>query len=435
MEQFLDVLGLPFLACLAMVSILGYVGFHVLAREIIFIDIALAQIAAVGAIIAHFLSIEHDSVVVSYACSLGATIVAAAFYAVVRNRVHQIPLEAIIGISYGVTAAAALFLVGIAPGGHLHIQHMLAGSILWTSWTDLLRCSIVFSIAGLGFHAIRKPIHMISADYDRAVRSGKRVIFWDFLFYVLVGIVVTQAVRVGGVVVVFAFLIIPATVSLLFFSGGWKCMAAALGAGTTASLLGLVFADRLDFSVGPSVVLFLGVCLALGSLVKRGWSVVAGGFAAVVLLGFIGLAVFRPSTSTSGPPPGAGGIFRVPCVLKDRVEHPGEGTAGSARTREEETLNRDAGALQPLLEETEDPDAMSRIVCRTLGLDPNRGVLMALDFLERDPPFFYRQTVVEKLVQIEQEAAALDLLAPFSAEVNRKAAARIRRKYDAGSRK
>ena len=448
MGQFIEVLGLPMLACLAMVSILGYVGIHVLAREIIFIDIALAQIAAVGAIAAHLLFMGHDSVVPSYACALGASLLAAAFYAVARSRVRQIPLEATIGISYGVAAAAALFLVGIAPGGHLHVQHMLAGSILWTSWTDLLSCAVVFSVVGIGFHAFRKPFTRISADYDRAVQEGMRAIRWDFLFYVFVGIVVTLSVRIGGVVIVFAFLIIPATLSALFSSNMWTRMLAAWGTGAAASLLGLVFADRLDFSVGPSVVLFLGLALVLASLFSRGWRLVSGVLAATVILGFTGLALLQPSSIAAGrgAAPRSGGSGGAPCVLKDRVaplgpaahEHEGEATDRPDPSREEERLNRieiarDIGTLRALLENTTTPDVRSRIVCRAMDLDPHRGILLALEFLEEDPPFYFRQTVVDRLVQIEKKATALDVLQPFSAEGNRKAAARLRRKY--GGRK
>ena len=143
MLPIIQILGLPFLACILMSSILGYLVTHVLKREVIFVDIALAQIAAVGSIAAHMVFEVHGDSPTAYLCSFGCVLLAAAFFAFVRNRIFQIPLEAVIGISYAIAAAAALFLVGIAPGGHMHIQNILSGSLLWTSWRQIITALIV----------------------------------------------------------------------------------------------------------------------------------------------------------------------------------------------------------------------------------------------------------------------------------------------------
>lgn len=266
MTDIIQVVGLPFLACLAMTGILSYLGIHVLKREVIFIDIALAQTAAVGAIVAHLAFGAHGDSVLAYACAFGFILVMAAFYSLVRSRAVQIPLEAIIGVSYAIAAAAALFLVGVVPGGHVHVHEMLAGSILWTTWKDILLCALVFSAVGLCFYLLRRPLGRMSDDYDGAHREGMKVVRWDFLFYALLGVVITLAVRIAGVVVVFAFLIIPATASALFSANVRKRLAIAWVSGAAASLLGIVFAYELDFSVGPSVALFLGLVLVLSSL-------------------------------------------------------------------------------------------------------------------------------------------------------------------------
>ena len=265
MMHFFQLFGLPFLACLTMTAILSYLGVHVLKREVIFIDIALAQMAAVGTIAAHMAIGAHGGSPVAYACAFAASFVAAAFYSVVRRRVTQIPLEAIIGVSYAIAAAAALFLVGVAPGGHIHVHEMLAGSILWTTWADILLCALVFSAVGLCFFLFREPFRRISDDYEKALREGLKVVWWDFLFYVLLGIVITLAVRIAGVVVVFTFLIIPATVSALFSARWGIRLVISWGTGASASMAGLLFADRLDFSVGPAVALFLGAALVLAT--------------------------------------------------------------------------------------------------------------------------------------------------------------------------
>ncbi len=268
MTDLIAIQGLPFLACLTMLSILGYVGLHVLKREVIFIDITLAQVAAVGAIGAHVLFKVHADSLQAQATALAATLVAAAFFALMRRRVREIPLEAIIGVSYAIAAAGALFLVGIAPGGHSHIQDMLSGSILWVTPHDFLVSTPILAAVGLCFYLFRKPFHAISDEYEGAAAAGVNTLLWDFLFYVLVGIVITTVVRIGGVVLVFCFLIIPATVATMLASGWRACLMLTWAIGSIAAAAGLTFAARFDFSVGPAIALWLGITLALGGLGK-----------------------------------------------------------------------------------------------------------------------------------------------------------------------
>jgi zinc/manganese transport system permease protein len=265
----IQILGLPFLACILMSSILAYLGTHVLKREVIFIDIALAQIAAVGAVAAHLIFEVHGDSLLAYTCSFTCVLLTAGFYAFVRSKVTQISLEAIIGISYAIAAAAALFLVGIAPGGHIHIQSILSGSLLWTSWKQIIMMMAVFSAAGICFYLIRKPVAEISNNYSKTAFTGRHVIVWDFVFYVLLGIVITLSVQMGGIVVVFAFLIIPATIAVVFPSKGGYQLPIAWISAITASLGGLVFAYKYDFSIGPAIALFLGCELIIVGLIHK----------------------------------------------------------------------------------------------------------------------------------------------------------------------
>ncbi len=267
MLQIIQTLGPPFLACVLMSSILGYLGIHVIKREVIFIDIALAQIAAVGSIIAHIAFKVHGDSLTAYTCSLSFVLLAALFYAVIRSRISQISLEAIIGISYAVAAAAALFLVGIAPGGHIHVQHILSGSLLWTSRGQIITSLVVFSVIGFGFYLIRKPMAEMSNNYQKNTTKSMKVIFWDFIFYVLLGVVITLSVQVGGVVVVFAYLIIPATISAIFSPRLGIQLIIIWTASIAASISGLLFAYYLDFSIGPAVALFLGAELTIAGLI------------------------------------------------------------------------------------------------------------------------------------------------------------------------
>ena len=269
MPLIIQILGLPFLACVLMSSILGYLGTHVLKREVIFIDIALAQIAAIGAIAAHLAFEAHSDSATAYLCSFGFVVLTSGFYALVRSRITQISLEAVIGISYAIGAAAALFLVGIAPGGHVHIQSILSGSLLWISRTQIITLLVVFSVTGFIFYLVRKPVTEISNGYQNSLNKGARAIFWDFIFYLLLGVVITISVETGGIVVVFAFLIIPATISVIYSSRLFLQLAIIWISAMTASLLGLLFAYYLDFSIGPAIALFLGIELTIAAVVSK----------------------------------------------------------------------------------------------------------------------------------------------------------------------
>jgi len=186
-----------------------------------------------------------------------------------RSKIVQISLEAIIGISYAIAAAAALFLVGITPGGHTHIQQILSGSLLWTSWRDVILSLLVFSAVGFCFYLFRGPLMRLSNNYQQAHAEGPKGALWDFVFYMLVGVVITLSVQVAGIVVVFACLIIPATISALF-SCNWAVRMLIICTTTVvASIAGLLFAYYLDFSVGPAIALFLGGELVITSLIAR----------------------------------------------------------------------------------------------------------------------------------------------------------------------
>jgi zinc/manganese transport system permease protein len=261
MSDLIEMLTLPLLACLLMGSILSYLGIHVLKREVIFIDIAVAQVAAIGALAAHLLFDAEENSLISYLFSLAGVLAIAGFYAVTRHRISEISVEAVIGISYAITAAGALFLMGIAPG-HAHAQEMLAGTLLWIMWPQALTALVVFAAVGLVLWLTRKPMLAVSQDYARAAARGINVAWWDFLFYALLGVVITVAVRISGVVTVFAMLIIPATASALFATGWLPRMLLAWLVVVLASISGLLFSYYLDFSVGPAIALCLGVLLA-----------------------------------------------------------------------------------------------------------------------------------------------------------------------------
>ena len=389
----IQVLCLPLLVCLALAAVMGYLGIHVLKREVIFIDIALAQLAAVGAIVAHLAFHAHEGSVLSFLVAFAFVLLAAAFYAFARRKVAQIPVEAVIGVSYAITAAGALFLVGVAPGGHLHIQHMLAGSILWVTWQDVLVCVAAFAAVGGLFRLFRGPLTKISDDYDGAVREGLNVVLWDFVFYALCGLVITLSVRVSGIVVVFALLIIPATISAVFSSSWRTRLLAAWAAGAVASVLGLLFAYRLDFSMGPSVAMFLGIELALAGVYalwrSRAYLVAAAGSLVIV---FLLLLLLGRAPDTQAGEAVHEDVAGHSVHEEHAHGHAEEGAAVDFTSR----LGRaeDADELVGLFSEAPDEGARSDVAVRALDVDLGTGVRLALRFLRTDPPLFFRQVVV-----------------------------------------
>jgi zinc/manganese transport system permease protein len=422
---------IPFVASLIMLLILGYIGIHVLKREVIFIDIALAQIAAVGTIAAHVAFHLHANTVLSHAMALGTTLLAAAFFAAVRRRIVQVPLEAVIGVSYAIAAAAALFLVGVAPGGHVHIQEMLAGSILWASWSDVLWSAVVFAVVGACFFAFRRPFGAISEDYDGAVAAGLNTAAWDFLFYALVAVVITVAVRIAGVVLVFTFLIIPATLSASFAAGWAGRLFAAWIGGALSAALGLLFADRFDFSVGPSIALFLGTTLIVAASLRRAnVNRAATATAWVVVAAVIGVwfasGVEADDTGVTG-----GGVAPV-ATMTHSHSHPDElasdpdgGEVAAVYDRDRVEAMADIDSLQAAYQAVTDDDLRSAIVRRALRVERGAGIHMALDYLSLDPPLLFRAEVVDDLAAVTGSDTGYDIDASFNAPQNQDAASAL----------
>jgi zinc/manganese transport system permease protein len=269
MPEIVQFLLPPFVACATILGLLGYLGIHVLKREIIFIDIALAQIAAVGATFAHVYLHTEESSVLAYLCAFSFTVLASLFFSQIDKRITQITHEAIIGVTYAIAAAAALFILAMAAGGDVHMEHMLTGSILWAQWSDIAAIAVLFGCVGL-FHIIfRRNFIRLSEEYGSGAVKSEKAVWWDFLFYVSMGLVITFSVKIAGVLVIFSFLIIPATFSAMFAVTWIKRLIIAWSAGMCSVIIGLALSYRLDFSCGPSVVTVLGLILITATVFRR----------------------------------------------------------------------------------------------------------------------------------------------------------------------
>src|SRR2546426_1357865 len=213
--EVLQFLLMPFLACLILTGIHAYLGVHVVERGVIFVDLALAQIAALGATVAILLGMDPHGRS-SYWISLGFTFLGAGIFSVLRMRRVRIPQEAIIGIAYAVASAAAILAMSKATGETEHLKDMLVGNILAVSAPEVGRTALLYGAIGLFHYFFRKKFLLISIDPRAAEAQGVSIRFWDFLFYASFGFVVTSSVAIAGVLLVFCYLIVPSVGAMLF---------------------------------------------------------------------------------------------------------------------------------------------------------------------------------------------------------------------------
>ncbi|MDA0746079.1 MAG: metal ABC transporter permease [bacterium] len=262
MPEFLTFMAAPFAACLVLVGIHAYLGIHVLAREVIFVDLSLAQIAALGSTLAFLAGYPLDSST-AYFISLSAAFLGAGIFALTRTRHGKVPQEAIIGITYAVSAAAGVLIIDRAPHGAEHIKHMLVGSILWVTWTDVLKITGIYALVGLFHWIFRKRFLTISFHEAEAQRQGWFIRFWDFLFYASFGFVITSSVQIAGVLLVFSFLIVPAVCGVLFANRIGTRLTVGWAVGFVVSALGCSLSYLADLPTGATVVCMFGLILIL----------------------------------------------------------------------------------------------------------------------------------------------------------------------------
>ena len=261
----------PFAACLILTGIHCYLGLHVVTRGVIFVDLALAQVAALGAAVALLFGFELGSSQ-AYYISLGFTFIGAAVFALGRFRDEKVPQEAIIGTVYAVCSATAILVLDRAPHGHEAIRSMLVGSILYVTWPGILKTFLIYVFIGLIHFFLRKKFLLISVDIHQALERGISVRWWDFIFYVTFGFVVTSSVQIAGVLLVFSYLVVPAVCAMLFARGIFRRLLFGWALGFIASVLGMLASVRWDLPTGASIVSSFGLALIVCALVAWGRS-------------------------------------------------------------------------------------------------------------------------------------------------------------------
>jgi zinc/manganese transport system permease protein len=264
--EILPFLLAPFVASLILTGIHAYLGVHVVERGVIFVDLALAQIAALGATVAIVVGMDPHGRG-SYWISLGFTFLGAAIFALARTRRGHIPQEAFIGIAYSVASAAAILLMSKATGETEHLKDMLVGNILAVSWAEVRKTAILYGAIGIFHYIFRKKFLLISMNHDKAEQTGLNVRFWDFLFYASFGFVVTSSVAIAGVLLVFCYLIVPSVGAMLFADRIGARLAIGWTMGTLVSALGVYLSVLLDTPTGATIVVTFGGILVLMFLV------------------------------------------------------------------------------------------------------------------------------------------------------------------------
>lgn len=264
MLESLEIMRWPLLACLLLPGLLVYLGLHIVQREIIFVDLALAQVATLGTCFGILLHHEAGSWT-SYALSLVFTFLGAGIFTLTRTKDHRVPQEALIGIVYVVTAALGILLLSRSPEGNEELRRTLIGEVLLVTPGQVLRTFGLYAGIGLVHWFQRKEFLAISFDPDGAVAQGLAIRWWDFAFYAMFGWVVTSFVQIGGVLLVFSFLIVPA-VCANFLADSLKArLLIGWATATGASVAGLYASYVLDLPTGAAIVCALGLAL-LGAI-------------------------------------------------------------------------------------------------------------------------------------------------------------------------
>jgi zinc/manganese transport system permease protein len=252
----------PFIASLILPWLLVYLGLHIVQRGVIFVDLALAQTAAFGTCVAMLVGYDvHDWQ--SYAFSLGFTFVGAVVLTFTRTRNQRVPQEALIGIVYVMTAAAAILVLSHSTGGKEELQRSLVGELLVVLPSDILKTFALFLAVGVAHFVFRKKFLAISANPEQAAASGLNVRWWEFVFYMLFGLVVTSYVHIGGVLLVFSYLVVPAACAAYLVNSFAARFALGWGIATLCSLVSLLLTARVDLPIGAAIVCVLGVALLL----------------------------------------------------------------------------------------------------------------------------------------------------------------------------
>jgi zinc/manganese transport system permease protein len=259
----------PLLVCLLLPGMLVYLGVHIVRREIIFVDLALAQVAALGTSVC--LMLGHDAHDIhTYFWSLGFTFLGAFIFAITRNHgTHRVPQEALIGIIYVVAAAASVLVLDRSTAGNEELKKTLVGDVLTVTWPQVWKTFLLYCGIAVVHFIFRKQFFLLSFEPARAKAAGMSIRWWDFLFYALFGLVVTSFVQIGGVLLVFSYLIVPAVCAALLTTRLRAMLLIGWLVATLGGIAGLFASWHFNFPTGAAIVCVLGAALLITGLLAR----------------------------------------------------------------------------------------------------------------------------------------------------------------------
>jgi ABC-type Mn2+/Zn2+ transport system permease subunit len=263
----IDMLGLPFvqmalLASLPAGQLATYLGVHIVLKRIVFVGIALAQVATLGVAFGQFFGLH------STACALVFSLIGAAFFTSPLFR-QSLPRESLIGVAYAAASAFAILLVAKNPLGEMDVLALIFGNLLGVTATQVLVLALV-AAAVLALHGFfYKEFLFVAFDPEMAEATGYGVWRWELLFSLLLGVTFAVSVSVAGVLVVFAYLVIPATTALLLNLRLPATLFVAMALSALGSFMGVYFSYVWDLPTGPSIVATLTCGLLAIEIIKR----------------------------------------------------------------------------------------------------------------------------------------------------------------------
>jgi zinc/manganese transport system permease protein len=272
MSEALRIMVWPLVACLVLPGLLVYLGLHIVQREVIFVDLALAQVSALGICVCVMLGHEAREAH-TYFWSAGFTLIGALIFSLTRNvQNRQVPQEALIGIVYVVAAALGILLLSRSAEGNEELRRALVGDVLLVRRDEILKTFVAYVLIGAIHWVFRRQFLILSFDPQGAVAQGLAVGWWDFLFYALFGLVVTSFVQIGGVLLVFSYLIVPAVCANFLAESLAGRLAVGWAVATLGGLTGIYGSYELELPTGAAIVCALGLALLLaggGAWVRR----------------------------------------------------------------------------------------------------------------------------------------------------------------------
>ncbi len=398
-----DLLGAPLAEATLLVGIHTWLGLHVLRRGVIFVDLALAQVAALGGLVGLLAGLEPASPAALAFTLVFALLGAGLLTALRPGRDSPIPQEALIGLVYAVAAALALLVMAAVPEGSHHLTESLSGNLLWVSWETVSAGAWVYGGVGLVHVLARRQLIRVSEDAEAAAADGLNVGWWDLVFYGTFAVVVTHSVATAGVLLVFVFLVAPATLAMLLVNTLRNQLIVGWAVGLFACVSGLGLSVRLDLPGGPTVVGVYAAILALVGVVvwlRRAGSTHAMARRLVVMLVVVGGALTALTLIARHAP-------HAPEHVPGE-HHEAESThsmlldAVTAADLPEEKLAACEGAAAEDLKQAlaEATDTLTRIaLARCLGPHDRHTARHALDRIANDPnvPPFLRQEAAQPL--------------------------------------